>query len=57
MLFLSANGVQIAAAEADQTGTTTLGRRVIDHSFQLPLQVAWIVTALVGIGIVALFHP
>jgi anaerobic C4-dicarboxylate transporter DcuB len=56
VLFLPANGTQIAAAEADTTGTTTLGKRVIDHSFQLPLQVAWISTALVGIGIAALFH-
>ena len=56
VLFLPANGTQIAAAEADTTGTTTLGKRVVDHSFQLPLQVGWIVTALVGIGIVALFH-
>ena len=54
-LFLPANGTQIAAAEADTTGTTTLGKRVVDHSFQLPLQIAWIVTALVGIGIVWLF--
>jgi anaerobic C4-dicarboxylate transporter DcuB len=56
VLFLPANGTQIAAAEADTTGTTTLGKRVIDHSFQLPLQIAWIVTALTGIGIVAIFH-
>jgi hypothetical protein len=28
---------------------------VIDHSFQLPLQIAWISTAIVGIAIVALF--
>ena len=55
VLFLPANGTQIAA-EADTTGTTNLGKRVIDHSFQLPLRVAWIVTALVGIGIVAVFH-
>jgi anaerobic C4-dicarboxylate transporter len=55
VLFLPANGTQIAAAEADITGTTTLGKRVIDHSFQVPLQVAWIVTALVGIVIVAVF--
>jgi anaerobic C4-dicarboxylate transporter DcuA/anaerobic C4-dicarboxylate transporter DcuB len=55
VLFLPANGTQIAAAEADTTGTTTLGKRVIDHSFQLPLQIAWVVTALVGIGIAALF--
>jgi anaerobic C4-dicarboxylate transporter-like protein len=55
VLFLPANGTQIAAAEADSTGTTTLGKRVVDHSFQLPLQVGWIVTALVGIVIAAIF--
>jgi anaerobic C4-dicarboxylate transporter DcuB len=55
VLFLPANGTQIAAAEADTTGTTTLGKRVLDHSFQLPLQIAWVVTALVGILIVWLF--
>jgi anaerobic C4-dicarboxylate transporter DcuA/anaerobic C4-dicarboxylate transporter DcuB len=56
VLFLPANGTQIAAAEADTTGTTTLGKRVIDHSFQLPLQIARISTAIVGIAIVAIFH-
>jgi len=55
VLFLPANGTQIAAAEADTTGTTSLGKRVVDHSFQLPLQVCWIVTALAGIVIVRLF--
>ena len=55
VLFLPANGTQIAAAEADTTGTTSLGKRVIDHSFQLPLQIAWVVTALVGILIVWIF--
>jgi anaerobic C4-dicarboxylate transporter DcuA/anaerobic C4-dicarboxylate transporter DcuB len=55
VIFLPANGTQIAAAEADKTGTTTLGKRVLDHSFQLPLQIAWITTALVGIVIVWLF--
>jgi anaerobic C4-dicarboxylate transporter DcuA/anaerobic C4-dicarboxylate transporter DcuB len=55
VLFLPANGTQIAAAEADTTGTTTLGKRVFDHSFQFPLQICWIATALVGIAIVWLF--
>jgi anaerobic C4-dicarboxylate transporter DcuB len=55
VLFLPANGTQIAAAEADETGSTNLGKRVIDHSFQLPLQICWIVTALAGIVIVWLF--
>ena len=55
VLFLPANGTQIAAAEADTTGTTSLGKRVIDHSFQVPLQICWIVTALAGIAISWLF--
>ncbi len=55
VLFLPANGTQIAAAESDETGTTTLGKRVVDHSFQVPLQICWVVTALVGILIVWLF--
>ena len=55
VLFFPANGTQIAAAEADETGSTTLGKRVLDHSFQLPLQIAWVVTALVGCLIVYLF--
>ena len=55
VMFLPTNGTQIAAAEADETGTTTLGKRVIDHSFQVPLQVAWIVTLLAGCAIVYLF--
>jgi anaerobic C4-dicarboxylate transporter DcuB len=55
VLFFPANGTQIAAAEADRTGTTTLGKRVLDHSFQLPLQVAWITTALAGLVIVYFF--
>jgi hypothetical protein len=28
---------------------------VVDHSFQIPLQIAWITTALVGLGIAFLF--
>jgi anaerobic C4-dicarboxylate transporter DcuA/anaerobic C4-dicarboxylate transporter DcuB len=55
VLFLPANGTQIAAAEADTTGTTNLGKRVVDHSFQVPLQICWVVTALAGIAIVWLF--
>jgi anaerobic C4-dicarboxylate transporter len=55
VLFLPANGTQIAAAESDTTGTTSLGKRVFDHSFQLPLQIVWIVTALTGVLIVWLF--
>ena len=49
VLFLPANGTQIAAAEADKTGSTTLGKRV--HRPLVPAAAAdrWIVTALVGL--------
>jgi hypothetical protein len=30
--------------------------RVVDHPFQLPLQIAWVVTALVRLGIAASFE-
>jgi hypothetical protein len=30
--------------------------RVVDHSFQLPLQLAWVVTALVPLGIAVIFE-
>lgn len=55
VLLFPINGTQIAAAEADTTGSTTLGKRVIDHSFQVPLQVAWITTVLSGLLIAFLF--
>ena len=54
-VFLPINGRQIAVVEADRTGTTTLGKAVIDHSFQVPLQIAWVVSVLVAIGIVTVF--
>src|SRR6185295_1968840 len=52
VIFLPANGTQIAAVEADTTGTTTLGKRVVDHSFQVPLQIAWVTTLIAGCVIV-----
>jgi anaerobic C4-dicarboxylate transporter DcuB len=35
-LILPANGTQIATVEFDQTGTTKIGRYVLNHSFLLP---------------------
>ncbi len=51
---ISAAAAMGAAGGID--GTTNLGKRVIDHSFQFPLQICWIVTALVGIVIVAVLR-
>ena len=45
---LPANGTQIAAANFDQTGTTRLGTKLIDHSFFIPMLVLSITTIAVG---------
>jgi anaerobic C4-dicarboxylate transporter DcuB len=45
---LPANGTQIAAANFDQTGTTKLGTKLIDHSFFIPMLVLSITTIAVG---------
>lgn len=53
--FFPANGSQIAAVNFDRTGTTKIGRYVVNHSFMLPMLVAWVVSVLVGMGIALLF--
>lgn len=45
---LPANGSQVATAGFDQTGSTTLGKYVFDHSFQLPNIVFIVVACVVG---------
>ncbi len=45
---LPANGSQVATAGFDQTGSTTLGKYVFDHSFQLPNVVFIVVACAVG---------
>lgn len=45
---LPANGSQVATAGFDQTGTTTLGKYVFDHSFQLPNMVFIVTACIVG---------
>ena len=52
---LPTNGSQIAAANFDQTGSTELGTKLIDHSFFLPVLMLGVSTAAIGalIGAVA----
>lgn len=50
---LPANGSQVATAGFDQTGSTTLGKYVFDHSFQLP-NVVFIFTACIVGSLMAL---
>ena len=45
---LPTNGSQIAAANFDETGTTKLGTKLLDHSFIVPVVVLGISTAAVG---------
>lgn len=52
---LPANGPQIAAANFDQTGSTRLGTKLIDHSFFVPMLVMSFTTVAVGSIIGAFF--
>jgi anaerobic C4-dicarboxylate transporter DcuB len=54
--FFPANGSQLATVGIDETGTTRIGGFVINHSFQLPTIICWVVSAVVGSAIaLALF--
>jgi anaerobic C4-dicarboxylate transporter DcuA/anaerobic C4-dicarboxylate transporter DcuB len=53
---LPTNGSQIAAANFDQTGTTKLGTKLLDHSFIVPVIVLGITTAVAGLAIGGLFY-
>jgi hypothetical protein len=48
VLFLPANGTQLAAISADRTGSTKIGSFVINHSFQPNNIIMWLVTIALG---------
>jgi anaerobic C4-dicarboxylate transporter DcuA/anaerobic C4-dicarboxylate transporter DcuB len=48
------NGSQIATVEFDRTGTTRMGKYLVDHSFIVPTLIAAVVSVLAGIAIAAL---
>lgn len=50
VLFLPANGTQLAAVAVDETGTTKIGKAVVNHSFMVPLLVSTVVA--IGVGLV-----
>ncbi|UOE43137.1 anaerobic C4-dicarboxylate transporter family protein [Agromyces larvae] len=50
---LPANGSQVATVAFDQTGTTRMGKFVVDHSFQLP-NLVYIISAIV-VGVILSF--
>ena len=50
VLFLPANGTQLAAISIDETGSTKIGKFVVNHSFQPSLLIGIVVS--VGVGLV-----
>jgi anaerobic C4-dicarboxylate transporter DcuA len=54
VLFLPANGTQLAAVAVDQTGSTKIGKAVVNHSFMIPLLVSTVVAVGVGLLIAQL---
>jgi anaerobic C4-dicarboxylate transporter DcuB len=53
---LPTNGSQIAAANFDETGTTKLGTKLVDHSFIIPVLLLGVTTAGAGALIATLFY-
>ena len=54
VLFLPANGTQLAAVAVDETGTTKIGKAVVNHSFMIPLLISTVVAVVVGLAIALL---
>jgi len=55
VFFLPANGPQLAAVELDLTGSTRIGKYVLNHSFMIPLLVCTVVSVGVGMLLAAVF--
>jgi anaerobic C4-dicarboxylate transporter DcuA/anaerobic C4-dicarboxylate transporter DcuB len=53
---LPTNGSQIAAANFDETGTTKLGTKLVDHSFIIPVLLLGVTTAGAGAIIATIFY-
>jgi anaerobic C4-dicarboxylate transporter DcuA/anaerobic C4-dicarboxylate transporter DcuB len=53
---LPTNGSQIAAANFDETGTTKLGTKLVDHSFIIPVIILGLTTAVSGLAIGGIFY-
>jgi anaerobic C4-dicarboxylate transporter len=54
--FIPTYGTLIAAVNFDRSGTTRIGKYVINHSFMLPGIVATVVAVSTGLIIAKLFH-
>ncbi len=54
--FLPTYGTIVAAISFDQTGTTGIGKYVLNHSFMLPGIVACVSAVAIGLGIAAVVY-
>lgn len=54
--FLPTYGTIVAAISFDQTGTTGIGKYILNHSFMRPGLVATISAVVIGLGIAKLFY-
>jgi anaerobic C4-dicarboxylate transporter DcuB len=52
--ILPANGSQVSTVSFDQTGTTKIGKYVLNHSFQLPTLLFMVVAIAVGLVMAAI---
>jgi anaerobic C4-dicarboxylate transporter DcuB len=55
--FLPANGSQLAAINIDETGSTKIGKFVLNHSFEPATLIGAIVSVAVGLVIATLLFP
>jgi anaerobic C4-dicarboxylate transporter len=55
VFFLPTYGTVLAAVSFDQTGTTRIGKYLLNHSFMLPGLVSTISAILVGLVLGSLF--
>ncbi len=54
--FLPIGGTILASVNFDKTGTTKIGKYVLNHSFMIPLLIAAVVAVLTGVLLGALLH-
>jgi anaerobic C4-dicarboxylate transporter DcuA len=55
--FIPTYGTLIAAVNFDRSGTTRIGKYVLNHSFMLPGMIATVVAVTTGLVIAKLFFP
>ncbi len=54
--FLPIGGTLIASVNFDQTGTTRIGKLILNHSFMVPLLIAVTATILAGLGLASVLY-